>query len=283
VISASYSGSTLVSILLGRAPGVLFTSEVLQILKSGPKIIGCKACGPNCRFWTPEFLDRCREDRQRYNQIARRAREQLGSSHVVFKEMAWSLYEQNLREGNQFDRFLLLMKCPQAYAYSCHVHQDLPVSAALDKYSREYRGALDFATRTGIPTTVVHFDAFSEAPEPELRRVCGHLGIDFSPTLLDLGWTEWMHPLATGNAGAFSHLDPKAEFEREVSADPYWQRVYKDRHIAWIREHHGMIVPDRKWEAGLTTEQLAEVARHEGAQGVFASLCRLASGGPLVA
>jgi len=172
-----------------------------------------------------------------------------------------------------------LMKCPQAYAYSCHVHQELPIASALDKYSREYRGALDFITRSGIPTTVVHFDVFAEQPAAQARRICQHLGIAYTAGLLELGWTEWMHPLATGNAGAFSHLGSREQFEQGVEHDPYWRRVYKDRHIDWIRQNHGTIVPDRKWEDGLTALQQAEIARHDGAMSVFESMCQLTEAG----
>jgi hypothetical protein len=278
IMSTPYSGTTLVSIVLGRARGVLFTSEVFQLRNKGKRTVGCKACGPSCSFWSLEFLDLCRESSQCYDRIVDRARTLLGSTHVIFKEGGWNAYDTHLREGNRFDRFILLMKCPQAYAYSCSVHQDLPVTASLEKYSREYRGALDFVARTRIPTTVVHFDAFAEEPASQTQRICDHLGIPYTPELLDLGWKDWMHPLAAGNAGAFSHLRPREEFELGVEKDPFWQRVYKERHIAWIRQHHGTISPDRKWEEGLSAAQKAEVERHDGAMSVFDTLRGLAAG-----
>ena len=200
---------------------------------------------PSCSFWTPQFLDLCRESSQCYDRIVDRARTLLGSTHVIFKEGGWNAYDTHLREGNRFDRFILLYKCPQAYAYSCFVHQDLPVTAA---------------------------------PASQTRRICDHLGIPYTSELLDLGWKDWMHPLAAGNAGAFSHLRPREEFERGVEKDPFWQRVYKERHIAWIREHHGTISPDLKWEEGLSAAQKAEVERHDGAMSVFDTLRCLAAG-----
>lgn len=277
ILSASYSGSTLVSIVLGRAPGVLATSEVFQLLNKAPGAIGCKACGTGCPFWTPEFLDECRRNPRRYDAIASRARERLGITHVIFKEMGWRTYERARRDGNRFDRFVLLMKCPQAYAYSCLVHDGRPVSDSLDRYRRECRGALDFLAGCGVPATVVHFEAFAEAPAIEARRLCDRLGIAFSPAMLELGWTPEMHPLATGNAGAFSHLGTREEFERGVERDPYWRRVYQDRHIDWIRRNLGTVAPDRKWEEGLSDAQKAEVAGHEGAMAVFEAMRDLAS------
>lgn len=276
ILSASYSGSTLVSIVLGRAAGVLATSEVFQLANKAAGAIACKACGRGCPFWTPDFLDECRGNARRYDAVASRARERLGSTHVIFKEMGWRTYERARRDGNRLDRFLLLMKCPQAYAYSCLIHEGRPVPESLDRYVREYRGALDFLAGCGKPVTVVHFDAYAESPADETRRICGRLGIRFSPGLLELGWTPWMHPLAAGNAGAFSHLGTREDFERGVERDAYWQRVYGGRHIEWIRRHHGTIAADRKWEEGLSEAEKAEVARHEAATAVFETMRDLA-------
>ena len=98
IMSTAYSGTTLVSIVLGRARGVLFTSEVFQLRAKGTKTIGCKACGPSCSFWTPQFLELCRESSQRYDRIVDRARTLLGSTHVIFKEGGWNAFEEEQAE-----------------------------------------------------------------------------------------------------------------------------------------------------------------------------------------
>lgn len=279
ILSASYCGSTLVSIVLGRAPHVLFTSEVFQIVRKAPGAIRCRNCAESCPFWTPDFLHVCRDAPDRYDRITDRARTALGCTHVVFKEMDWRVYDTARRIGNRFDRYVLLMKRPAAYAFSCFVHEGLSIAESLDRYAKTYRGALGFIARTGVPACVVFFDAFTEAPAIQAERLCREVGIPYGDALVDLGTQPWMHPLATGNAGAFAHLGSLDEFDADVERDPYWRRVYQDRHIDWIRRQHGRIAPDRKWEEGLSDEQKAEVARHEDASDVFASMLRLAGGG----
>lgn len=276
IISAAYCGSTLVSIVLGRARRVLFTSEVFQVVRKGPGAIRCRTCAERCPFWTPEFLGECRDAPDRYDRITDRARTALGCTHVVFKEGDWRVYDTARRIGNRFDDYVLLMKRPAAYAYSCAVHEGLSVAESLDRYARTYRGALGFIERTQAPTCVVFFDAFAEQPAIEAERLCRHVGIPYDDALVELGWQPWMHPLATGNAGAFAHLGSLRDFDAEVERDPYWRRVYQDRHIEWIRREHGRIAPDRKWEEGLSAAQHDEVARHHDANDVFTSMLRLA-------
>ena len=276
ILSAAYCGSTLVSIVLGRARRVLFTSEVFQIVRKGPGASRCRTGAERCPFWTPEFLGECRDAPDRYDRITDRARTALGCTHVVFKEGDWRVYDTARRIGNRFDDYVLLMKRPAAYAYSCAVHEGLSVAESLDRYVRTYRGVLGFIERTQAPTCVVFFDAFAEQPAIEAERLCRHVGIPYDDALVELGWQPWMHPLATGNAGAFAHLGSLRDFDAEVERDPYWRRVYQDRHIDWIRREHGRIAPDRKWEEGLSAAQHDEVARHQDANDVFTSMLRLA-------
>jgi len=277
ILGSAYCGSTLVSIVLGRARHVLFTSEVFQVRKKGPAGIRCRSCRETCPFWSPDFLRVCHDAPDRYDRIVDRARAVLGCTHVVFKEGDWHVYETARREGNRFDHFILLMKRPEAYAFSCAVHEGLPVAESLDRYVRTYRGALGFIERTEVPACVVSFDAFAERPAIQAERVCRHVGIPYADTLVELGWQPWMHPLTAGNAGAFAHLDSRETFDAEVERDPYWRRVYQHRHIDWIRREHGRIAPDRKWEEGLSDAQKDEVARHGGAGDVFATMLRLAA------
>lgn len=276
ILGTAYCGSTLVSIVLGRARRVLFTSEVFQILRKGPDGTRCRICRGTCPFWTPEFLRACHDAPDRYDRITDRARVALGCTHVVFKEGDWRVYESACREGNRFDHYILLMKRPEAYAFSCSVHEGTALAESLDRYARTYRESLRFIERTGVPACVVFLDAIAERPAIEVERLCRQLDIPYSDDLVKLGWQPWMHPLAAGNAGAFAHLDSLEEFDADVERNPYWRRVYRDRHIDWIRREHGRIAPDRKWEEGLSDGQKDEIARHDEANDVFTTMLRQA-------
>lgn len=244
IVGNPYSGSTLLSFVLGGAPGVFITLETTHILKN-PDSCRCRQCGRGeCPFWTDAFLARLRESPEDIHELVReRAARLLGASAVVFSDKDPAVYRSSLDRGRRLDGLVLLFKRPEAFVLSAVTHTSWTVEGALDRYVARQQRALGLFRDFAGPSPVVFYDDLAGRAERTVWLICRELGLPFDPGMLDFGGNrERFHTLG-GNAGTYAHL-----------------------------KGHGRIVPDERWKTGLSAEMRAQIDRHGPARAMFRSL-----------
>jgi hypothetical protein len=273
IVGHSYSGSTVLSLMLGGAHEVFATCE-LEELRRRPPVARCRLCREACSFWTPDFVQQCAATDRLHEIILDRAMTRLGKRILVSADKNPRIYHRAMQRGDRIDGFLLLFKRPEGHAFSFMTHERCDLAAALDEYAVICTRSLELLAQSDRPHLVVDYDDLARSPVATLTRICAFFGITFAADMIEY----WRHPrrfhTLSGNSGAYAQFfePPRAAAELEQA---YWKEEYSPAHGRWLLTHLHEIALDEKWREGLSGAQQEEIHRHRGSQETFERLLAL--------
>ncbi len=275
ILGTSYSGSTILSFVLGGHSHIFAVSETTTLKRDGQgaECTMCKYRNQACPFWTRELLDDCLANmRQRYGLIERAALQILGKDLTLFSDKAPAVYRPLLAHST-VDRFIVMFKQPESFFYSYRKHRRLNQKFDSDRqicdtYVRHYRNDFALLDDTGFPGFFLYYDDFCRNPVRVTQQLCGFLGVDYEPAMMRY-WESNLHTL-TGNMGPYMNVLDGEELERLYAAKSIY--LYDRTHLDWHAGNKRTIALDERWRTELSAEQLRAVERHDEVQAMFATL-----------
>jgi len=269
ILGTSYSGSTLLSFILGGHDRIFATSETTTLKRDGyhTECTMCRFRNISCPFWTPDLIDLCLTDMERrYATIEQAALSRLGKDIVIFSDKAPVIYKP-LLEASSIDRFIVLFKRPEAFYYSYKKHRMLnnkydTFEEILMTYIRHYERDLALVDN-GFPSFFLAYEDLVNDPLFWTYQVCEFLGVRFHNHMLAY-WDSDLHPL-TGNLGPYMNALGAESF---VGV----HKAFDRSHVRWHTENRQSIVPDERWKKELDNYTIHAIRNHKGVQSIFAEL-----------
>ena len=238
IVGAGYSGSTLLSMLLGASADAVAVGELRAfdrfIAESNPCSCGRRA--HDCSFWRPlcdeigstapllyaasdrrSFLDRGAD---LFRMVARRA-----GRRVAIDSSKWPQWAEGMIARDVDALIVHLIRHPAATVHS-HRSRGTSLAQAIAIWRRRASEGRALADRCQRATLVRYEDMVAE-PEPTLRRLCQAAGIGFSPMMLVAPYGDGHHLIA-GNPMRFA---PQPVHPASQS----WQTELRPETIAQIR------------------------------------------------
>jgi hypothetical protein len=279
IAGCSFSGSTLLSLLLGAHSKIFGTGEAHGTLPAYRRLIENKSlsyyCAMHhveCDFWTPEFLAECNDGDLGllYERIARFDPEKEVVVHS-FKNPG--IYSEMLHRSLPVQGLILLFKLPVAYYSSAKVHLGISVSEACKVYTQRYSRALNLYSEHRIPVFPLFYDDFATRTEECLKPLCEWLGLEYEPGMIE-PWTvgERIH-LVGGNTGAFMNMWDES-VRNWVLQSETWKATYSPEHEQWLEQNYRKITLDEKWRS-LPADEIARVHAHAPSRDIFERLLQM--------
>ncbi|MGW0485788.1 sulfotransferase family protein [Nonomuraea sp. NPDC003214] len=199
VLSAPRSGSTLLRLILGTHPAVhapheLHLAHLRVELPAGVPRLAMRMLGHD-----QAALEHLLWDRLLHLELAR-----SGKALLVVKDPGNALIWERLAEAWPAARWVYLLRHPAAVLASWREatgHPDEPSAPHLARYMR----AVDDA-RQAVPGLTIRYEDLATDPAAAVAAVCGHIGVDFQPGMLDYdrpahlvrGVGDWSDTIRTG-------------------------------------------------------------------------------------
>lgn len=244
IVSASYSGTTTMTMLLGALPGWFPAGETHWLRDKPLDQFSCPECQGSCREWTDELR---LELRQTDNWWSTMRAGLAQHDWLVASDKTPGFYEKN----PGVDRYLLQWKDPRGWFYSARRHDRITLPRAVNAWPRLYERALRLIA-DDIPVTVVDWDRFAQAPLAGFNRI-----------LLDLG----MEPVTELPARNSAHMLGGNSEARGLRRSDEHKKTFGD-----------VIQPDIRWQTGNTQEENDTMISAERVQTVLARLADLEGG-----
>lgn len=175
VCGAARSGTTMLDLMLGNSPDAFSCGEVYAFFRPFRKhhFNPLCSCGdPDCSVWRD-----LRSVSEAVFHVA--ALEQPGISHVIdsSKDLRW-LVDSNewASQNNIVIKNVLIWKDPVDLAYS-HWKRGRPIGYFRKPFLDYYERFLAL----GLPFFSVSYSELVQAPDAELKRLCGRLGLSYRP------------------------------------------------------------------------------------------------------
>lgn len=197
ILGISYCGSTLLSLLLGKAEKVFSVGEAHWLLQGQPQ---CYICTDGCNFYDDSFLRSLNWDNLTHR-IANRAKARYGCNIILYSDKNEKFYRQIFKH-NKPDAFILLFKNPKAFvaSYLKHNPTDSPkqrrayIKKAVRQYEVGYLLNLKYMKECGSKTVRIYYDDLLEDLPEKMKFICSELNIKYSKHLTDLeGLPEKLH------------------------------------------------------------------------------------------
>ncbi|KYK14854.1 MULTISPECIES: sulfotransferase [Streptomyces] len=227
IISSIRSGSTPLRMMLGAHPRLHAPHE----LHLGRIRVDCTNWFSQ-RAMSTLGLDRGDLEHLLWDRVMHRELSRSGKDFVVEKTPANVYMFQRLRDCWPDARFVFLLRHPESIARSWH--ESDPVKRPYDKAVGDvlpYVRAVEKARTDHADGCTVRYEDITADPEREMRRLCGYLGVDYDPAMLDYGRRsdgelvrglgDWRDNIRTGTVQpgrALPGEDEIAEPLRPVSA-----------------------------------------------------------------
>ena len=250
--AAPYSGSTLLGMMLGAHPAVFYAGEAnktgsLNDPSAPLKRRVCRACGPRCPVWDGLCLT---DGEDLYDALSRRS----GRS-VVFdstKAIDWVAMQLEMLRGAVPVLLVVLTRDGRAVVSSRRrkLADATPMEALAAFWAAQMRAVEALASTFPGPVYRVRYEDLASRPEQALRALADFVGVAFDPRMLD-PWSSEQHPLG-GNDGPLLVLrraSGRAAVPGVITPD--------DATRAWYAAHPADVVPDLRWRAELSAEDLA--------------------------
>jgi hypothetical protein len=223
VISSIRSGSTLLRLLLDghsrlRAPHELH----LRRLEVHP------ATRLSSEAMKDLGLDRADLEHLLWDRILHRELVRSGKSVIVEKTPANAFAWRRITACWPDARFVFLLRHPASVAVSWH--ESDPSRRSMEDAAAEalrYAEAVEEARRS-LPGVTVRYEDLTADPERELRRVCGFLGLEWEPGMLEYGdraagglrrgLGDWREKIRTGSVQEARPLPDASEVPESLRA-----------------------------------------------------------------
>jgi len=225
VLGVAHCGSTLLGRLLGQHPQVLCVGELMRMDEAVAARLPC-TCGvpvDECPFWRPRLaalraetgLDYRRFGVDTYRRLAQECGKALAidlSKTRIWRRTRWW---RNRGEG-----YIFLVRDSRGVLASA-VREHKGFDRLLPRHLKWMRRLARFAARKGDRALTLYYEDLCRAPEPELRRVCTFLGLEFAPEMLRPadGVQHLVHSSASRYSKTAIEIRLDERWRQELSAD----------------------------------------------------------------
>ncbi len=252
---AGHSGSTLLGFLLGSRDDAFYAGEASKtrflgdVAKPARKRT-CKLCGPACPIWST-FRPAAHPDL--HEQLSRHVERPL----IIDSAKGLDWLPRGLADvarGGGRAVLLFLTRDGRAVINSrVRKYPDRDPRAEIARWVRSIEGtAAVFEAHRG-PKLRVRYEHLATAPEATLREICGVVGIDYRPSMLD--FRAHTHHVLGGNNG--TQFQVARAQGLPVEGPPSRSRSY-------YAEHPPRIQLDLRWHDELEPGVLALFERSAG-------------------
>jgi hypothetical protein len=272
IARASFSGSTLLSFMLGVNDQVFATGEAWRMFRRYRRVVAadreldcCSIHTENCDFWTPDFIEQC--DNSGILDLYQRIAGYSEETSVVVHSFDAKIYEELLRERTPLDGLIVLFKRPVSFYSSHKQHEGGTVASAAAVYASVYRTIQDITERHRVPAATVFYEDLATKPEQTVQALCDWMGLTYEPLMIS-PWdaADRLHTIG-GNVGAYMHLWDDASREKVLEL-PWWGEAYGERGTRWLRDNFRRIELDDRWKS-LPPEEIREMEACTEAQETF--------------
>jgi hypothetical protein len=230
--AVSFSGSTILSYVLGSLPGCRSAGESHWLVdeSSNGKLLGCCQCGQECRVLTPSFREELRHDQTGwYQRIGR----QLGADILISSDKTPRLLDR-FDPQREFD-LIVVFKEPGVQFGSYKKAMDrrnTPYHA--ENYLKSWVEFYEGLSRYEVCGQRLFLDSasFQKAPADVISKLCGALELRIDESCLNY-WAANHHTVG-GNFNPYSRLknEPTRMAVRAQSAYPLteeeWHIIRQD-------------------------------------------------------
>jgi hypothetical protein len=169
IISASYSGTTTMTMLLGGLNRWFPAGETHWMKDFSFDDFYCNVCGASCQKWTDELRRElfCCDDWWKT----------ISASFPDYDFLVSSDKDPEFfRKNRGADFFILQWKDPRGWYYSARKHEGIALERAIDLWCGFYEHCLQFLEGKQN-CVVVNWDEFSRDPFIHLNRILAALGV----------------------------------------------------------------------------------------------------------
>jgi len=226
IVGAGYSGSTLLSMVLGGHPRLCAVGELreLDAFVSRDSLCGCGARSSRCAFWNgvrarlpqPDFALHAGGSRDEFlsrgTTLLRAVRAEAGERTVI-DASKWPAWAEGQKARGVRAVVLHLVRHPDGVVWS-HVRRGADLSEACRLWVNRNTEARRLATEAPGPSLTVRYEDFAAAPEATVASICAALGLEAAPGMLD--FRARAHHLISGNPMRFSGSS-------RIEADESWK------------------------------------------------------------
>lgn len=229
ILSASYSGSTVLTMLLGSLPKSIALGETHWVAENRPGNLECQKCGGNCTIWTPELLKKLADTCDWWQTIRTSL---IQYDWLISSDKIPDLY----RELGHPDKIIVLWKDPRSWFWSARRHEGLSVDQAIVSWCVLYEDVFRYIEKKA-DVTYVDWDQFSIDPEENLKELQLAIGYrDIAP------WPAAYGPahMIGGNRearGDGRSADYTKFFGQEIRRDDRWQWELSKDENEYIAKH----------------------------------------------
>jgi hypothetical protein len=223
ILGISYCGSTLLSLLLGKAEKVFSVGEAHWLLQGQPQ---CRICTKDCSFYSKDFLNGLNWNNLT-GRIARRARDKYGCDIVLYSDKNEKFYRQ-LFNHDKPDAFILLFKNPKGFvsSYLRHNPTDNPkrrkkyIKEAIRQYEIGYLLNLKYIEECNSGFIGIYYDDFILNLPKKMKDICSFLDIKYSTKLTNLkNLPDKIHQIG-GNFRVNSDF-----LKKSIRLDDNWKKI----------------------------------------------------------
>ncbi|MGH8883601.1 MAG: sulfotransferase [Egibacteraceae bacterium] len=252
---AAHSGSTLLGVMLGAHPSVLYAGEVRKSLLLGDptwplKMRVCRLCGPDCVVWGD--LRPASGEEDLYETLSRRTSRPIvvdSSSSVD-----WIAQQAAVLRDVVPLHLVVLVRDGRAVVNSrLRKYPETSAAGQAAAWSAHMRATEALASRWPGSVCRVRYEELATWPEPTLRSLAGFLGVVFDPGMLD-PWDSEPHPLGSNDGPLLLLLRERA---KRVSGHGAGVVEPDDKTRDWYAAHPRGIVLDLRWKHEMGADALA--------------------------
>ncbi|MGH8899325.1 MAG: sulfotransferase family protein [Egibacteraceae bacterium] len=252
--SAAHSGATLLGVMLGAHPSILYAGEAGKSLLLGNpswplKMRVCRLCGPDCVVWGNL---RVTGGEDLYETLSRRTNRPI----VVDSSSSVDWIAQQATALGVVVPLRLIVLARDGRAVVNSRLRKYPETSARDQaaaWVAHMRATEALASRWPGPVHRVRYEELATRPEPTMRALADFLGVAFGPGMLD-PWDSDPHPLGSNDGPLLLLLR-----ERAKRASGHGTGVVEpdDKTRDWYAAHPRGIVLDLRWKHELSADALA--------------------------
>lgn len=268
ICGAGHSGSTLLGLILGSHSSGFYCGESRKVSYLGDprkplRKRVCKLCGEGCPVWSRFVWDR---GRPLHDLIACAAGAQMVIDST--KSVEWIRERTGELAAAGIPAVLLFLGRDGRAVVSSRIRKypDRAPAELIRRWRTQIEASRELYAAHDGPKHEVRYEVLASEPEATVRRLCGTIGIDFEPAMLDFQRHEH-HPLGGNNGTQYlvarsRYDDPGQAFvslgERSrdyyrrhgdgIELDRRWRRELAAPHRALFEQLAGDVNRDLRWE-----------------------------------
>lgn len=177
ILSASYSGSTVVNLIFGGLPDCYAIGESHWLSEVPLDNFFCNTCGGDCTILSRSVREKMCDDRTRWYDIAQDA---SGDSVIVSSEKDPNFYID--RQAPQ--KALILWKDPRAWLFSALKNDSNSADISIRSWCGLYQRIFKYLKKHNIEAKVVKLEHFASDPVSYMKRISDWAGLAFSEDAL---------------------------------------------------------------------------------------------------